>query len=304
MVVPLRGTVEGDDELVGLLLFGEKESGRAYSAEEVTLLSVLSNQIAAAINNALMHEQTVQKRLMDEELATARRIQTSLLPEAPPRFGNYEVAALSVPSREVGGDYYDFITDGRQLLIAIGDVSGKGVPAALLMSMLHAGVRTQAGGRQSVSLIASRVNTLMFESTSPERFATFFLCALDHDTGRLVYTNAGHNFPVILRPNGEVECLETGGLLLGVMGDASYDEQSTPIGPGDVLVLYTDGLSEATDPDGAQFGEERVYDVLRACRGQSAAGIRESFVSAVRSHTRGAPDQDDLTLIVVKPEAV
>jgi sigma-B regulation protein RsbU (phosphoserine phosphatase) len=303
IVLPLRGAGDADDELIGLLLFGAKETGRRYSAEEVTLLSVLANQISAAINNALMHEQTVQKRLIDEELATARRIQTSLLPAAPPQIGGFEIAALSVPSREVGGDYYDFINiEDRLLLLAIGDVSGKGVPAALLMSMLHAGVRAQAGGRQAVSGIVSRVNTLMFESTSPERFATFFLGALDREAGRFIYTNAGHNFPMLLRGNGEVENLSTGGLLLGVMGDASYDEDSTVIHAGDVLLLYTDGLTEATDHDGTQFGEERVCDVLRAMRGRSASSIREAFVQAVRDHTRGAPDQDDLTLIVVKPE--
>ncbi len=302
MVVPLRGSGEADDEMIGLLLFGDKESGRRYSAEEVTLLSVLANQISAALNNAQMHEETVEKRLMDEELATARRIQTSLLPASAPQICGYEVAALSVPSREVGGDYYDFITvEDGSLLIAIGDVSGKGVPAALLMSMLHAGVRAQADGRRGVPGIVSRVNTLMFESTSPERFATFFLGALHPRSGRFVYTNAGHNYPVVLRANGDVESLSTGGLLLGVLGDATYEEDTTTIAPGDVLLFYTDGLSEATDHTGRQFGEERVFDVLREARDESASGIREAFVRAVRDYTRGVSDQDDLTLIVVKP---
>ncbi len=241
------------------------------------------------------------------ELATARAIQVRLLPSEEPCLANFEVAGASIPSREIGGDYYDYLVQGEDKLgVAIGDVSGKGMPAALLMSNLQASLHGQVLHPGTVSRVVARVNDLIVRSTDPHMFATFFYGVLDAPSGTFNCTNAGHNPPLLLRGDGTMVELGTGGLLLGMLGDQSYCEETVQLDPGDVIVLYTDGITEAVgpsaeedDPD-AMFGEEALQAVMRANRHRSAAEIKDAILDAVTEHTSGVPQSDDITLVVIR----
>ena len=259
LLVPLRWR----GELVGALLLGDKLTGTRFSSEDQTLLTTLASQLSVSMQNALLLRERVAVARFEQELDLARRIQrTSLLSEFPP-VPRCEVHAVYVPSRQVGGDFYDVVAagDGSHLL-AIADVSGKGVPAALLSSMLQASLRTQAQSVRSLADIMTSINALVCQRSITGQFATFFLAAIDEPEMRLRYTNAGHNFPVLLRANGERVLLEEGGLVVGMMEGMPYVEASLDLHAGDRVLLYTDGVSEAADPSGEMFGEDRLYALL------------------------------------------
>ncbi len=244
---------------------------------------------------------------LKQELATARAIQERLLPAAAPELEGYEVVGTSIPSREIGGDYYDFLAQGEDLVgIAIGDVSGKGMPAALLMSNLQASLHGQVLHPGSVASVVASVNELLVRSTDPHMFATFFYGLLDTGSGRFTCTNAGHNPPLVVRRDGSIAELGRGGLLLGMLEGQVYQQEEITLAPGDVIVLYTDGITEAVgpgveedDPD-AMFGEDALRRVVLENRHLPAAGIQEAILAAVAEHTAGVPQSDDITLVVIR----
>ncbi len=244
---------------------------------------------------------------LQQELATARSIQERLLPGGFPTLEGFEVVGTSIPSREIGGDYYDFLAQGKALVgIAIGDVSGKGMPAALLMSNLQASLHGQVLHPGSVSSVVARVNELLVRSTDPHMFATFFYGLLDTDSGDFTCTNAGHNPPLVVRRNGTIEELSRGGLLLGMLEDQVYQQDTVTLDAGDVIVMYTDGITEAVgpgveedDPE-AMFGEDALRRVVLENPHLPAAGIQEAILAAVAAHTAGQPQSDDITLVVIR----
>ena len=244
---------------------------------------------------------------LKRELETARAIQVRLLPTSEPVVTGFQVVGASIPSREIGGDYFDFLAQGDdEIGIAIGDVSGKGMPAALLMSNLQASLHGQVLHPGTVSGVVERVNDLMVKSTDPHMFATFFYGLLNVPNATFTCTNAGHNPPILLRASGEIEELTTGGLLLGMLGEQVYQQDTVSLAPGEVIVLYTDGITEAVGPAAdeddydAMFGEEALYEVLRRNRHLPAAGIKDAILDAVSSHTSGVTQSDDITLVVIR----
>lgn len=270
------------------------------------------NEMTVAVKQG--REDAIARERLQQEMQTARRIQERLLPHEQPLLAGWELTGVSLPSLQVGGDYFDFVSpgDGR-LGVAIGDVSGKGMPAALLMSNLQASLKGQLMHRASVSETVSRVNDLLSESTDSNMFATFLYGELDGVTGRFTCTNAGHDPGLVVRRDGRIEWLGTCGLILGMFAHQEYTQTSVDLEPGDVLVLYTDGITEAGAPtpaevaelgeddvDDIQFGEERLAEVVTAAREQSALGIRESVLGAVRAHLGPRPQGDDITLVVIK----
>lgn len=293
-----RGTsavAAGDLDAV-IAIPNEDEFGDlARSFNEMTLAVKHGREIALANDR------------LTQELATARGIQMRLLPGSQPVVPGYEVTGASIPSREIGGDYYDFLVQGDDAIgIAIGDVSGKGMPAALLMSNLQASLHGQVLHRGTVASVVQRVNDLLVRSTDPHMFATFFYGVLETLTGRFTCTNAGHNPPLVLRRDGSLERLSTGGLLLGMVGDMVYEQATVVLAPGEVIVMYTDGITEAVgpgvdedDPD-AMWGEDRLCDVIRRHRHLPASGIQDAILAAVADHTRGVAQSDDITLVVVR----
>jgi len=290
-----RAVAAGDLETV-IVIPNEDEFGDlAASFNEMTLAVRHGREIALANDR------------LTQELATARSIQLRLLPSGEPRIGEFEIAGASIPSREIGGDYYDFIADGEdQIGIAIGDVSGKGMPAALLMSNLQASLHGQVLHPGTVAGVVERVNDLLVRSTDSHMFATFFYGLLNARTGTFTCTNAGHNPPLLLRASGEFEELTTGGLLLGMLDGQPYKQDVVQIEPGEVIVLYTDGITEAVGPSAeeddpeAMFGEEALQDVIRLNRQLPATGIKDAILAAVTDHTSGVAQSDDITLVVIR----
>jgi len=242
----------------------------------------------------------LEREHMMAELMVARSIQRRLLPSRVPDIPGLEVAGTSIASREVGGDSYDFLPWGDQLLVSVADVAGKGVPAAILMSNLQAGLRSQVRRPAALGRVLAELNELVLASTDPGRFITLAIALIDPRNGVITYANAGHNPPIIRRTGGEIEILAAGGILLGVLPDAAYDETRVEFKPGDVLVLYTDGVVEATTPDGAFFGDERLAALLRDMEGLGAAAICDRIVAAVEEFAGGDTQGDDLTVVVVK----
>lgn len=238
---------------------------------------------------------------LEREMEVARTIQLELLPKTFPNIPGLDMFAFSVPARHVGGDCYDIIDIGDgHLAITIGDVAGKGTPAAILMANVQAAVRALSESDVPARRLMEKVNSLVHRSTEDSGFITFFYCVLDTRTGYVRYVNAGHNPPCVLRWGGEREYLDVGGVVIGVMPRTTYEEGETTLGPGDGLVLYTDGITEATNPEDEMFGEDRLERVLDTHRHASAREIEEQVYTNVKDFTAGAAQADDLTMVVVK----
>lgn len=289
------------DTLVGVLILGEKMSRTGFTTEEMTILSVLSNQAAIAFENARLYNETMEKRRMEKELGFAREIQNNLLPYESPSSDRFEIVGYNLPSKEVGGDYYDFIPlDEHQLGIAIGDISGKGVPAAILMSNLQAALRISAPRAQKTNHVVQQVNIHVTQTTSMEKFATFFYGVLNTHNLTLEYTNAGHNFPILHRSDGTHALLKNGGMIIGLMESTPYETETVSLKSGDCLVMYTDGITEALDPYDDLFGEERLLQVVQQASHLTAQGLLDYILDAVIDFTHGYLQSDDLTLVVLK----
>jgi serine phosphatase RsbU (regulator of sigma subunit)/ligand-binding sensor domain-containing protein len=239
--------------------------------------------------------------LLREDVLVAARIQRDLMPAHPPSLAGYDIAGRNIPNRGVGGDYYDFIEfDDDRLAICLGDVAGKGLPAALIMANFQAIVRSEAIQKTGASRCARRANRVLHRSTAPGTFITFFYAILDPRSHVLTYCNAGHERPLLVRRDGEQSRLEGAGLVLGVMEEFEYDEQRHGLEPGDTLMIYSDGISDAMDEADHPFGEQRLAETLRRNRNRSAAEVVAVVLRAVKRHARRQPMQDDMTLVVLK----
>jgi len=298
LMVPLRWR----DETLGIVLLGEKITGTEFTSEDVTLLNNLGSQMGVSLQNALLLRDRLKVARIEEELNLAHQIQQTFLKQDFPSLPRCEVYAINLPSRQVGGDYYDVVTapDGS-FLVAIADVAGKGVPAALLSSMLQAALRTQAPSVRSPAEILRNVNSLVYRSTAVHQFATFFLAHVTPDGRRMTYANAGHNWPVLLRRNGERHWLKCGGTILGIMENVAMEEAAIELDAGDVLVFYTDGISEATNVDGELYGEDRLVEFISSLPpALHPEAIAQGILREVERHLGRLEAQDDRTLVVLR----
>jgi len=274
------------------------------SEDELGDLATSFNVMAGAVKKG--REEAIERERLERELETARQIQEKLLPHEMPNLPGFEIAGTSLPSQQVGGDYFDFLDMGTgQLGIAIADVSGKGIPAALLMANLQASLHAQVIKKGSVADVASRMNSLLVKSTDTHMFATFFYGILDQVKSTFTSTNAGHNPPLLFRVDGKIKRLEAGGLVLGFLPDQKYTQQTVKIKQGEVVVLFTDGITEAAGPSSGKisenlFGEERLIEVVRSSLAKSAVEIQAAILQAISDHTANAPQYDDITLVVIK----
>lgn len=303
LVLPLRMR----EETRGVLLLGPKRTGRPYEGDDVEFLTSLGLLALTSVENARGLAARIEKERLEEEMRLAREIQERLLPREVPTVEGLGVAALALPSRFVAGDYFDAVRlDADRLLFAVGDVSGKGLPASLLMANLQACLHVLRGslaaGTLGLAEATGRVNSVIHHNTGSTTFITFFWGIYDRRDGRVRYVNAGHNPPVQVSAAGLTERLDEGGLLLGVLDGAPYAEGETALAPGDVLLLFTDGVTEAwsaEDPDD-EYGEPRLLDAVRAHRAEPAQAILDAVREDVRAFTGGGPLDDDLTLLVLK----
>ncbi|MEW6510597.1 MAG: SpoIIE family protein phosphatase [Bacteroidota bacterium] len=300
VVVPIQ--LQGETR--GLILLGEKLSREPFGPEDLEFLASLGNLAVISLENARLFKEAIEKQKLEDELLLAREIQKGLLPSIIPPVPGFTISAANISSKQVGGDYYDVLPldDGRHI-IAIGDVSGKGPPAALLMANLQATIRALVPLRLGLGELTGRVNDLMCENTGGNKFVTFFWGAIDHVARTLAYVNAGHNYPYVVHADGGFERLDRGGMILGIMKtETPYEEAVVGFHPGDTLVLFTDGVSEAMSGTQEEYGEARLERVLLSSRDKSAQEVMEAIYRDVLAHTQGAPQSDDITMMVVRAE--
>jgi len=299
-VFPIRTA----EETIGIVVCGPRLASAPYAPSDLAFGAGLIAQAAVAFENAWRLEEIVAQKQIEQELSIAAGIQESLFPATLPVMNATDLAARNRQARQVGGDYYDVLPIERhaagQHLLCVADISGKGLPAALLMANIQATLRATIGAQDTVSGLATRVNVLLHASTPPNKFATAFLLSYDPGSGGCAYVNGGHNDGIVLRGDGSVTLLETTGMPLGMFARAGYEEGQTQLAPGDLLMLYSDGVTEAEDIHEEQFGMGRVIDVLRAHREQPASGIVEQMLRRIDEFAGAAPQHDDITLMILK----
>ncbi len=297
MAVPLQTK----DQIIGLIYVDSPFILREFTKDDLSLLTVMANTAAIRIENARLAEIEAAERIMMRDLSQAAEIQRGVLPRDAPRLATVDLAGYNAPCRTVGGDYYDFFpySEGR-VGLALGDVSGKGMPASLMMMALHARVQVLAEEPRDLGAFMTRLNKATCSNCPSNRFITFFFCIFDAASGGLSFANAGHNPPIVIRASGEAEMLEGGGPPLGILSMAPYAEQNIALNTGDLLVVYSDGVTESINTLEEEFGEERFIEVLRRHRSQQAAEIVEEVTKALLDFAAGAPPADDITLVVAK----
>ncbi|MGH9630993.1 MAG: PP2C family protein-serine/threonine phosphatase, partial [Bryobacteraceae bacterium] len=307
IAVPLRTR----SEIAGVLLLGPPVGREEYSQAGKEALHRGAEQFAFMIENARLTDRVVEQEKLRRDLALAAEVQRRLLPEQPPEAAVAALSAVSLPARTVGGDYYDFLDAGdHRIGIALADIAGKGVAAALIMSVVQASLRIiSAEGDISLPQLAAKMNHFLHRSTSSNSYATFFYAQIDERNRQLRYVNAGHNPPYLLRsidvhPSGDlipdIQELTTGGTVLGLFPQMSYQEATVDLRPGDVLIAFTDGVTEALNPEEEEFGEERLKDVLRRVVHLPVHEISSRISDELRMWIKDAAQHDDLTFIVMR----
>ncbi len=300
LVLPLASK----NDLLGFISLGPKRSEEPYSSDDTRLLLTVAAQTGLALENSRLSEaiahEVSQRELLNREIEIAREVQQRLFPQNLPHIVSLDYAGHCRPAQGVGGDYYDFLalSDG-QLGLAIADISGKGIPAALLMASLQASVRGQSQGPGDVASLMTNVNRLVYEASPANRYATFFYAQFDPRTRRLIWSNGGHNPPILLR-GGDVIRLETGGPVVGLFPRSSYEQDAIALQAGDLLIFYTDGMSEAENPAEDEWGEDALISAARACAEQTPVEMIASIMNAADAFASGAPQHDDMTLVIAR----
>jgi putative ABC transport system permease protein len=300
VVVPLRTK----NEIVGVLLLGPPTGREQYTSAERQVLSTSGEVFALLLENARLTDRAMEQEKVRRDLAVAAEVQRRLLPPQPPRSAAATFAAFTLPARTIGGDYYDFLDlGGEEVGIAVADVSGKGIPAALLMSVVQASLRVISTERGlPLCQLAAKMNGFLYQSTETNRYATFFYAQIEDHGRRLRYVNAGHNPPYLVRRSGacaNIVELRTGGTVLGLFPEVAYEEGHVDLRPGDVVVAFTDGVTDALNHEGEEFGEERLKEVLRGAVGAPADQISTGLAGAMRDWIGDAEQHDDLTFVVI-----
>jgi phosphoserine phosphatase RsbU/P len=287
--------------IFGLIYADSPTYENTFSEEHLNILTTLASVASIRVENATLLEEKMERERMERELELASEIQQRFQPTSPPVIEGYEFQGISFSCYEIGGDYYDFIErENGKIIIALGDVSGKGTSAALLMSSVHAAIHAQISAKSSLYDTVCSVNRYLTENTPNNRFITLFIGELDPMTGRMSYINGGHNPPIVAQADGTLTLLDSGGMPLGLMAVADYELGEIAMSPGDGIIVYSDGVSEATNLADEEFGMERLTEVVSRNIGLSAAGIRDKVESALSSFTQSAPPNDDITLVIAK----
>jgi phosphoserine phosphatase RsbU/P len=297
IAVPLQT----NDQVIGLIYVDSPDLIRAFTREDLNLLTVMANVAAIRIEHARLNEVEAAERAMAKELEQAAHIQKGLLPSVAPKTEGMEIAGRTSACRTVGGDYYDYLTfdDGR-IAVMVGDVAGKGMPASLLMSSLQARVKVVFEDGDDLAKKITRLNKSTSANCPDNRFITFFMAIANPNTGELVYTNAGHNPPLLVRATGGFQQLDGGGMILGILPMSQYQEFRIAMGSRDILVMYSDGVTEAVNPKDEDFGETRLAELVASLADRPAHYIVNAIHTEVTKFTEGAPPADDITVVIVK----
>jgi sigma-B regulation protein RsbU (phosphoserine phosphatase) len=296
LCVPIRNR---DSKIVGVLQLLNKMHG-SFGEKDIRFLAAISDHMAIAMENAQLHMEIVEKQRMERELQLGREIQSRLLPPPPVDIRDTMLAAMSLPCYEVGGDYFDFIElPNGDLGIAIGDVSGKGVAAALIMSSVQAALRMAAPIEPDLPRLVTRLNALLFRMARGRKYVTFFFGILNPSTGVMRYVNAGHNPPFICN-GGDIVHLESTGRPIGILPESSYEMDEVTLAPGSTLLLYTDGLNEAANHDEEEFGMDRLTSLVREACTYGVAEVPMRILNSITAFENGAHVTDDKTLVIVR----
>ena len=288
-------------EIIGIIYIDSPSILRQFSRDDLNLLTVMANVAAVRIEHTRLAEMERAKQIMARDLDQAAEIQQRYLPSVAPTIKGLDLAGHNAPCRTVGGDYFDFFPyEGSRVAMVLGDVSGKGMPASLLMMGLQARVQALAEEPKSLAEVMTRLNRLTSANCPANRFITVFFCILNGETGELTFCNAGHNPPLIIRANGDSEQLEGGGPVIGILPSIEYQEYRVMVDVGDTLVIYSDGVTEAADAADDEFETDRLAEAVRRSRHLPATEIVEAIKQAVIDHAAGAPQSDDITVIVAR----
>jgi sigma-B regulation protein RsbU (phosphoserine phosphatase) len=290
-----------EGKVIGVFQVLNKNQG-VFDKQDEKFLDAFSDHTALAIENAMLHQAIVEKERVEKEIQIAGEIQRRLLPKELPALRHYQIDATAIPCKTVGGDYFNVVPlDEDRWMLVIADVSGKGIPAALLVSTLHASLHAFLQTNSNIAELAQKLNLMVYRNTTPERFITFFGAVLDLKNDTLTYVNAGHNFPFRAKEStGELEPLAAGGLPLGMFEQAEYQAESVALQGKEAVVFYTDGVTEAMDRGQNEYSEERLREIIAAKAPMSAPEIKNEILSDVQKFTGSEPQSDDLTLMVLK----
>jgi serine phosphatase RsbU (regulator of sigma subunit) len=288
-------------EMVGVLTLYNKKGKENFTLEDQRLLGIIAGQSAQIIENARLYEEEKALLTMKEELRVAYEIQMNLLPKEQPHISGYDIAGRSIPAQNVGGDYFDFVpVDTERIAICLADVTGKGMPAALLMANLQATIRGQTSPAVSAGPCLESSNMLLYQSTDSQKFATVFYSHLNFRKHTLNYSNAGHNDPYLFSNSSEPKKLRTGGIMLGALPGMPFEEQSIAFNQNDCLVLYSDGITEAENKNEEEFGEERLIETIFQNKEKSANELIDIIFESVNAFAGSVPQSDDMTMVVMK----
>jgi sigma-B regulation protein RsbU (phosphoserine phosphatase) len=300
----LAVSIEADGTRLGLLVVGDKENRQgvgAFLEEDRRMLELFGNQVAIALENARLHKQALEKERLERELDLAADIQRQLLPTRLPEVEGFEFAGWNRPARHVGGDYYDLrSTEDGGVHLVLGDVTGKGMPAALLVSTLHSALRLLLSARPFDAELFQHLNRHIAEASGSNKFITMAAAKLDPATGHLDYVNAGHNPPLLVRAGGEVVELPSGGMPLGMFAAAPYQIGSAGLEPGDLLCIFSDGITECESPEGEEFGPERLAGLLKRASDLPLPEIVRAIDEAAVGFVAGGPQGDDQTVVLAR----
>jgi sigma-B regulation protein RsbU (phosphoserine phosphatase) len=297
LCMPMRNK---DQKIIGVIQLLNKRNGQ-FTTEDENFINALSIQSSIAIENARLYEQERQKIAMEKDLFAAREVQMSLLPKSAPTIDHYDVAGITIPAQLVGGDYFDFIpvAPGR-IALCVGDVSGKGLAASLLMVSLQATLRGLVERVTTPREWIEQCNRLMYYNTAPDKFVTLFFAQLDYQQHVFSFCNAGHNPALLFSGECEHRALMTGGTVLSIVENFTFEDETVPLLPGDTVVMYSDGITETVNQAGEQFGDHRLIEVLSKVRTQSSKSIIEAVMQSVNVFASGAAQADDRTILVLK----
>jgi len=287
-------------KMIGILSLFNKESESGFTETDQRLLSIIATQSANVIENSRLFEEEKKLMQIQQEIQVASEIQKNLLPKEIPLIEGYDIYAVNIPAREVGGDYYDFIKISEtKTAIALGDVSGKGLPASMLMANLQATLRGQLLFCNCAKDCIKRANYMLYKSTDTSKFVTLFFGILDTEKHTLTYCNAGHNEPVFLQRDKKNK-LDKGGMLLSVFEQIEYEEEEILFSKGSTLVVFSDGITEAMNESNEEFGEERLYNLIERRVALSSQQLAMEILSDVKNYSAGVPQFDDITLMIIK----
>ena len=294
-----HSTTDAEQRPIGVLYLDSHEKGQLMSSAARRALEAVAGEAASAIESARLYREATEKARLERELQLAAEIQRALLPEAMQSGPHFEVAASSIPCRSIGGDFFDYfhLTDNR-FAFTLGDVAGKGPPAALLTAMIQGAFAAQVTSTDSPAALMAHINRTLIRRAIQSRFVTVMYGVLDAD-GRLAYSNAGHNPPILIGKHG-VRRLETGGLILGLFPHATYEEETLQLEDGDTLVVFSDGVTEALNAAGDEFGEERLLPCINEHRGCATDVLLDRILATVRTFAASAAQNDDVTALVLR----